>query len=175
MKQLKVDDLQDGDLLFISDISDLSKAIKGIEQNSCFSHVGICFDKMLYHADFTEGVIKQSVSSYLENKNKKIVVYRYPEIDVEKVKKEAEKYLGLPYNYSFYPDGKGFYCSQYIAKILPVFSTIPMKFGDDKKEISDYWENYYRKLNLPVPLNLEGTNPYQLSQSELLQVIGKLN
>ena len=38
---------------------------------------------------------------------------------------------------------KVFYCSQYMAEILPIFETIPMKFGDGEQEISDFWREYY--------------------------------
>ena len=85
------------------------------------------------------------------------------------VKEKAYKHLGAPYNASFYPDGEGFYCSQYIAEILPIFETIPMKFGDGTQEISDFWREYYRELGLPVPLNQAGTNPSQLATSPLLE------
>lgn len=76
--------------------------------------------------------------------------------------------LSAPYNASFYPDGDGFYCSQFVAEILPIFETIPMKFGDGEQEISDFWKDYYRELGLPVPLNQPGTNPSQLAVSPLL-------
>ena len=61
------------------------------------------------------------------------------------------------------------YCSQYIAEILPIFETIPMKFGDGDQEISDFWSDYYRELGLPVPVNQPGTNPSQLAASPLLK------
>ena len=51
---------------------------------------------------------------------------------------------------------------------------IPMKFGDGKNEISDFWKKYYADLALPVPLNQPGTNPEQLSKSALLDFIGTL-
>ena len=51
---------------------------------------------------------------------------------VKEVKKRAENLLGAPYNASFYPDGDGYYCSQFIAELLPIFETIPMKFGDEE-------------------------------------------
>ena len=96
-------------------------------------------------------------------------LYVYPEMEVDLVKEKAYQYLGAPYNASFYPDGSGFYCSQYIAEILPIFETISMKFGDGEQEISDFWREYYRKLELSVPLNQPGTNPSQLAASPLLE------
>ena len=52
--------------------------------------------------------------------------------------KRAKLHLGKPYNFSFYPQSDGFYCSEYIAEILPIFDTIPMQFGDEKNLISDF-------------------------------------
>jgi len=171
---MNIEDLQNGDLIFMSDMSELSKAITDIDFNSQFSHVGIYFDGMIYHADFKKGVIKQLMAEYVEEHDKQFFVYRCTAVNVGNVKEKAEYYLGQPYNYSFYPDGDGLYCSQYISKILSVFDTVPMKFGDGKKEISDYWEKYYSDLGIKVPLNLEGTNPNQLSLSDKLVFMGQL-
>ena len=60
-----------------------------------------------------------------------------------------------------------------MASIVPSsslnsFETIPMKFGNDVQEISDFWKEYYRELGLSVPLNQPGTNPSQLATSHLL-------
>ena len=53
--------LQDGDLLFMSDQSDLSKAI--IETTEKYSHVGLYFDGMLYHA--SRGKTEAGKSKYI--------------------------------------------------------------------------------------------------------------
>ena len=164
--------LQNGDLLFMSDESDFSKAI--IETTKDYSHVGIYFDGMIYHATRKRGVAKQKLEDYLSEGKLEVFIYRYPVIDAKSIKEQAERYLGAEYNHSFYPDNEKFYCSQYIAQILPIFDTIPMKFGDGENEISDYWKKYYEELGLPGPLNLPGTNPSQLAKSEKLKFIGKL-
>ena len=114
------------------------------------------------------GVLAQSPEDFFETE-KVYDLYRYAEIDDKAVKKRAENLLGAPYNASFYPNGDGFYCSQFIAEILPIFETIPMKFGDDEQQISDFWRDYYKELGLAVPLNQPGTNPSQLAQSPRLQ------
>ena len=49
-----------------------------------------------------------------------------------------------------------------------------MKFGDENNEVSDFWKEYYKELGVPVPLNLEGTNPNQLSQCEKLIFVDQL-
>ena len=168
-----IKELQQGDLLFMMDSSDISRAITEIKQDSIYSHVGIFFDGLIYHATPKLGVNKQSLCSYLEEESKLVCVYRYADIDIEKVRSEAEKYIGLPYNAGFYPESEGLYCSQYITKLLPIFETIPMKFGDGVKEISNYWQEYYKELGTEIPLNQPGTNPYQLSLSHLI-FIGEL-
>ena len=157
--------LENGDLIFVKDDSDIGQAIQASTGN--YSHVAIFLDGQVYHATVEGGVIAQSPEDFFED-GKVYDLYRYPKIDIQKVKKRADQHLGAPYNFSFYPDSDAFYCSQYIADILPIFETIPMKFGDDTQEISDFWREYYRELGLPVPLNQPGTNPSQLAASPLL-------
>ena len=158
--------LANGDLIFVRDESDLGQAIQASTGN--YSHVAIYLDGMIYHASGQASVICQELRDFLEPACL-YDLYLYPKIDIQKVKKRANQHLGAPYNFSFYPDGEGFYCSQYIAEILPIFESVPMKFGDGEQVISDFWRDYYRKLELPVPLNRLGTNPSQLAASPLLK------
>ena len=157
--------LENGDLIFVKDLSDMGQAIQASTGN--YSHVAIFLDDSIYHATVEGGVLAQSPEDFFEVE-KVYDLYHYPKIDHKEVKKQAESLLGSPYNSSFYPDGDGYYCSQFIAELLPIFETIPMKFGDDTQEISDFWSEYYRELGLPVPLNQPGTNPSQLATSPLL-------
>ena len=157
--------LETGDLIFVKDLSDMGQAIQASTGN--YSHVAIFLDGQVYHATKEGGVLAQSPEDFFEAE-KVYDLYRYAAIDCPEVKKKAESLLGAPYNASFYPDGDGFYCSQFVAEILPIFEPIPMKFGDDTQEISDFWREYYRELGLPVPLNQPGTNPSQLAASPLL-------
>ena len=165
--------LQNGDLLFMSDESELSKSI--IETTDRYSHVGIYFDVYIYHASRKRGVSKQILEDYLIEEKRDIYIYRYPMIDAEIVKERADRYLGCEYNHSFYPNNGQFYCSQYIAEILPIFDIIPMSFGDGEKDVSDYWKKYYEEVGMQVPVGQPGTNPGQLARSEKLQYIGKLD
>ena len=158
--------LESGDLIFVRDHTEMGQAIQASTGN--YSHVAIFLDGKVYHATVEGGVMAQSLEDFFEAE-KGYDLYRHAEIDDNEVKKRAENLLGAPYNASFYPNGDGFYCSQFIAEILPIFETIPMKFGDDKQEISDFWRDYYRELGLAVPLNQPGTSPSQLAQSPRLQ------
>ena len=157
--------LESGDLIFVKDLSDMGQAIQ--ESTGNYSHVAIFLGGQVYHATTEGGVIAQSPEDFFEAE-KVYDLYRYPKMDQKEVKKLAESLLGAPYNASFYPDGSGFYCSQFVAEVLPIFEPISMKFGDDIQEISDFWREYYRDLGLPVPLNQSGTNPSQLAASPLL-------
>ena len=157
--------LENGDLIFVKDDSDIGQAIQ--ESTGNYSHVAIFLDGQVYHATVEGGVIVQLPEDFFED-GKVYDLYSYPKIDIQKVKKRADQHLGAPYNFSFYPDSDAFYCSQYIADILPIFETIPMKFGDNTQKISDFWREYYQDLGLPVPLNQPGTNPSQLAASPLL-------
>ena len=169
---MTINNLQNGDLLFMRDNSEFSKAI--IETTREYSHVGIFFGGMIYHASRKYGVVKQKLEDFLFEGSWEVDIYRYPEINCEIVQKRAEKYLGCEYNHSFYPDKEKFYCSQYIAEILPVFDSIPMKFNDEEKLVSDYWKEYFDKLGMEVPVGMPGTNPSQLSKCEKIIFIGKL-
>ena len=157
--------LENGDLIFVREDTEMGQAIQASTGN--YSHVAIFLDGQVYHATVEGGVLAQSPEVFFEA-GKVYDRYHYEQIDCAEVKKRAESLLGAPYNASFYSDGDGFYCSQFVAEILPIFETIPMKFGDDTQEISDFWREYYRELRLPVPLNQPGTNPSQLAVSPLL-------
>ena len=158
--------LETGDLIFVSENTEMGQAIQDSTGN--YSHVATFLDGSIYHATVEGGVLAQSPEDFFED-GKAYDLYRYSGIDLKEVKKRAESLLGAPYNASFYPDGDGYYCSQFIAELLPIFETIPMKFGDEEEEISPFWEDYYRRLGLAVPLDQTGTNPSQLAQSPQLQ------
>ena len=158
--------LENGDLIFVREDTEMGQAIQTSTGN--YSHVVIFLDGSIYHATVEGGVLSQAPEDFFEA-GKVYDLYRYEQIDCPKVKKRAESLLGAPYNASFYSDGDGYYCSQFIAELLPIFETIPMRFGEGEQEISSFWKAYYRELGLAVPLNQPGTNPSQLAQSPQLQ------
>ena len=158
--------LENGDLIFVREDTEMGQAIQASTGN--YSHVAIFLDGQVYHATVEGGVLVQTPEEFFEV-GKVYDLYRYPKIDLKEVKKLSENLLGSPYNASFYPDGDGFYCSQFVAEILPIFDTIPMKFGEGEEENSSFWKAYYRELGLAVPLDQPGTNPSQLAQSSQLQ------
>ena len=61
---MNINNLQNGDLLFMRDNSEFSKAI--IETTKEYSHVGIFFDGMIYHASRKYGAVKQKIEVILQ-------------------------------------------------------------------------------------------------------------
>ena len=169
---MKIQDLQNGDLLFTVGQSEMAAAIR--TATGSYSHVGIFFDGEIYHATQEKGVINQNLSDFWQDEDD-YNVYRYPAIEAEAVFKRAKLHLGKPYNFSFYPQSDGFYCSEYIAEILPIFDTIPMQFADGENVVSAFWQAYYEDLGVAVPLGKPGTNPSQLAQSAKLIFKGELH
>ena len=127
--------LENGDLIFVREDTEMGQAIQASTGN--YSHVAIFLDGQVYHATVEGGVLTQAPEDFFEA-GKVYDLYRYEQIDGAEVKKRAESLLGASYNASFYPDGDGFYCSQFVAEILPIFETIPMKFGEGEEEISSF-------------------------------------
>ena len=169
---MKIQDLQNGDLLFTVGQSEMAAAIR--TATGSYSHVGIFFDGEIYHATLEKGVAHQPLSQLLEEGDM-YHVFAYPEIDAASVFKEAKSHLGKPYNASFCAESEGFYCSEYIAQILPIFETIPMQFADGENVVSAFWQAYYEDLGVVVPLGKPGTNPSQLDQSAKLIFKGELH
>ena len=169
---MKIQDLQNGDLLFTVGQSEMAAAIR--TATGSYSHVGIFFDGEIYHATQDKGVTHQPLSQFSEEEAI-YHVFAYPEIDAASVFKEAKSHLGKSYNASFCAESEGFYCSEYIAQILPIFETIPMQFGDEENLISNFWQVYYEDLGLAVPIGQPGTNPSQLAQSAKLIFKGELH
>ncbi|MGT2929183.1 YiiX/YebB-like N1pC/P60 family cysteine hydrolase [Streptococcus dentasini] len=154
---MKTDLIQEGDLLFTVGDSEMGQAITTATGD--YSHVAIYLEGSIYHATIDQGVSKQDLTSFLEE-NKVVDAFFYPKIKVKQVLRGAQTLLGNPYNISFYPDGTGFYCSQFIAHILPIFSEVPMKFGNVQQEVTDFWQEYYEQLGLAVPKGQSGTRAF---------------
>lgn len=119
--------LENGDLIFVRDGSDMGQAIQTSTGN--YSHVAIYLDGMIYHASGQAGVVCQEPADFFES-NHLYDLYVYPEMDIQSVKEELADILEHPTMLLSIQMQLGFYCSQYIAEILPIFETIPMKFGD---------------------------------------------
>lgn len=93
--------------------------------------------------------------------------------------KHAKQYVGYPYNATFSPTAKGFYCSQLITRSFfdandnkPVFASHPMNFKTDKPlEFSPAWVHYFAALKQPIPQGELGNNPGMLSRDPNVEIM----
>ncbi|MGR8828939.1 YiiX/YebB-like N1pC/P60 family cysteine hydrolase [Leuconostoc citreum] len=170
--------LQAADLLFVRNQHDgMDDAIAAATGD--YVHVGIVVDEThVIHASPKYGVATQTLAQFLSD-SPHPDLYR-PEIQkhqAENVIAQAKTYEGLSYNKTFYPDGDGTYCSQLVELAFQgmiTFPTQPLHFNDDKQEVSDYWQHYYDKLNVAVPINQPGSNPEAMAKDKNLKFIDKL-
>jgi hypothetical protein len=87
----------------------------------------------------------------------------------------AREQIGKPYDNAILPDNGALYCSEFIYTVYlsrrgePLFSAKPMNWRDADGNLPDYWVDHFRKLGIPVPEGVEGTNPADLARSPLLK------
>ena len=72
---MKIQDLQDGDLIFTVGSSEIAAAIRAA--TGSYSHVAIFFNGEIYHATQEKGVINQNLSDFWQDEDV-YDVYRYP-------------------------------------------------------------------------------------------------
>lgn len=168
--------LQAGDLLFIKNQHEpMDEAIAA--STGTYVHVGIAMDdQTVIHASPRYGVAMQGLAQFQAEFGRPDV-YRPQIDDVTDVIARAKTYLGQPYNATFYPNGEGLYCSELVevafGDLLP-FAPQPLRFHDATHEISAYWQEYYAKLGVAVPVGQPGSNPEAMAQSPQLTFIGTL-
>lgn len=97
---------------------------------------------------------------------------------VEAALPRIKELVGKPYDREFLPDNDCYYCSELIQATFlidgkPIFEARPMTFKDkDTGETSPLWIEYFKELQRPIPEGVEGTNPGDMSRSELLTPLG---
>ena len=163
--------LKDGDLIFVHEESEMAEAIKQSTGN--YSHVAIFLEGLVYHASPQKGVCRESLKDFVDPLAS-YDIFAYPAIKVKDVQTRAQSLLGQPYNASFYPEADGYYCSEFLAEILPIFPTVPMQFGHKEQVVADFWSQYFQVLGTAVPLGLPGTNPSGLSRHPHLIKRGRI-
>ena len=84
--------LENGDLIFVRDESDMGQAIQTSTGN--YNHVAICLDGMIYHASGQDGVVCQEPVDFFES-NHLYDLYFYPEMDIQSVKQKFYRFLKL--------------------------------------------------------------------------------
>lgn len=181
---LSVSQLMEGDLLFcakLSDnpITDVTQGIGGlkIDHVAIFHRVG----ESAYALEAVhKGVCLTPIDSFLARREQVLAARLRDTVGVAQSVDRALKFLGRPYDFNFMPDDSAMYCSELVQKCYRykngelVFKPIPMSFHDKTGKITRYWKDYYTRQGLQVPEGEPGSNPGDLSRSEAVVVIGRL-
>lgn len=135
-----------------------------------------------------EGVVKTELEEFFE---KTAVIDDKHLIVVGRVRKEfdyiipnaiknAEKYLGKGYDYSYDETNNQFYCSELVRFSFldslnnPIFEPIPMTFKNPETDtIDSYWIKHFEKLGKTVPEGKPGTNPADMTKSPVIEIVYK--
>lgn len=197
--------LRTGDLLFLAgETSEMTGAITsatGEEGALNFSHVGIAVVsksadsvleasteggvKMTALAEFLDRAAKiedrpAAVKSHQARTNGKpaVIVMRLRDTTgTAQAVRRAQKYLGLPYDYSYLPDNGKIYCSELVWKSFLApdgshrFQAHPMNFRASDGSMPDFWTELFNSLGEPVPQDVPGTNPNDMAQEESLECV----
>ncbi|MDR2292066.1 MAG: hypothetical protein LBE11_01150 [Prevotellaceae bacterium] len=185
-------DLKSGDLLFqVGKSTTLSNAIAQVTSGADsvnYTHVGIVStenDEVFVIEATPPKVRKVALDTFMNNSRK---VDGKPIVAVGRLKskyfdiipqaiKNAETYLGKPYDYVYSPDNDEYYCSElvYLAfknkKGKPVFKAKKMTFCDDNGNMTTEWIQHFAKYKVPVPEGRKGTNPGDMSKSKEITIL----
>ena len=171
-----IDKLKNGDLLFLTkNGSDMEKAIT--TSTGEYTHVALMEvdsnGKMwVIEASPEKGVQRIKYTDWLHDNNGNCNnVYRLAEpFDTAAVIARAKSLIGKPYDYAFLPDNDAYYCSEFIQAVFGgIFESKPMNWRDADGNLPEYWVKHFKKLGIPVPEGVPGSNPTDLSKSEKLK------
>jgi hypothetical protein len=187
--------LKEGDLLFQDlDCGPLCDAIEKVTtgyNGAKFTHVGIVAkdgnDNFVVIEAVSSGVQTTPLRDFL---NKSFDTENRPKVAVGRLKpafscliasaiKNALALRGKPYDKGFVINNDAYYCSELVYEAFlrandnkPVFTLRPMTFKDPNTDvIFPPWQEYFSRLNTPVPEGQPGINPGGISRSPVLNII----
>jgi hypothetical protein len=127
-----------------------------------------------------DSFINRSVDA---NGHPKIVVGRLKEAYRSEIPQAINRMLALigkPYDFAFDIDNDCYYCSELVYKGFQdktgksIFTLEPMTFNDPATQaIFPIWEDYFKKLGMPVPEGKPGLNPGSISRSDKIEIVHK--
>ena len=172
--------LQSGDLLFLMENkSAMENAITA--STGEYTHVALverdsADDVWVIEASPAKGV-RRILYSQFEREHllrfylATVNIYRLTvPFDTADVIARAKNLVGKPYDDAFLPDNDAYYCSELIQVVFGnLFESKPMNWRDADGNLPEYWVEHFKKLNLPVPEGVMGTNPTDMSRSPLLK------
>lgn len=177
-------DVECGDLLFFRDTEGMGAAVK--ESTGQYTHVALVESVRNNTVWIIDATPKHGVSRrpYLYSYNQSAPDIFRPEFtifDLDSVLIRARSFIGQPYDNAFLPDNGALYCSELIYECFlnddsyesrsdrHLFKAAPMNWRDADGNLPQYWVKHFKKLKMPVPEGVMGTNPTDLSRSPLLR------
>lgn len=166
--------LQPGDLLFFRDSEGMGGAVQ--ESTGEYTHVAIAIDSV-WTIDATPGDGVAPSLRY-QGTSVKADIYRLTiPFDTAAVVARAKSFTGQPYDNAFLPDNGALYCSELVYECYldstgnHLFEAKPMNWRDRNGNMPQYWQEHFKKLGMPVPEGVPGTNPTDMSRSPLLRKV----
>lgn len=113
----------------------------------------------------------------------------FPRFDVMRLKDNAEvsayvqhakDYVGRKYDMCFLPDNDEQYCSELVRNAyvtsdsIHLFAEAPMNFKNANGEYPVYWTELFGILGMPIPQDVMGTNPNDMSRDAGLRYVTSL-
>lgn len=180
-----------GDLLFeaggATEMTGAITAATGREGTPNFSHVGIAIGQeradSVIEATTEGGVRIVSLEEFLSRAAKiggrpAVVAMRLKDTTgIGSAIRQARKFLGQPYDYSYRPDNGRMYCSELVwesyrtADGRHLFRAQPMRFRAADGTMPKFWTALFERLGEPVPEGVPGTNPNDMAQEECLREV----
>lgn len=174
--------LRSGDMLFVqSKESSMEKAISA--STGVYTHVAMIErdsvgNMWVIEATTSAGVQRVPYDVWRQSCNDSVEIYRLAvPFDTAGVVHRAKSFVGQPYDDSFLPDNGKMYCSELIYEAFVdsagrhLFQNRPMSFRDRHGRMPRYWRKHFRKLGIPIPEGVPGTNPTDISHSPILKKI----
>lgn len=174
-------DLRPGDLLFFRDTTGMGSAVR--ESTGEYTHVALVesVDDTVWIIDATQkhGVSRRPLSMS-EGEGRRADVFRMDGVccRIDSVLMRARSFIGQPYDNAFMPDNGAMYCSELVYECYlmcdgqHLFEAKPMNWRDKEGNLPQYWQEHFKKLGMPVPEGVPGTNPTDLSRSPQLRRVG---
>ena len=194
----KVDTLKTGDLVFVGipmdyslDNSSMDAAIASATGNPDslnLIHVAIAEvdaeGKWIIDATIKRGIDRHPLDTFITDftlKDGSLPVFIVKRLkDPSKASEyvaNSRKYLGRPYDLHFGVSDDSLYCSELVRDCYVgpdgkhVFGTVPMNFKGPDGEFPLYWRQLFEKLGSPIPQDVPGTNPQDMSKSPALVTV----
>ena len=168
---------QSGDLVFWSHgWSDMEEAISA--STGAYTHVALVERDSADVVWIIEsvpkaGVQRKSFSEFERNfpMSRTFDTYRLTiPFDTAAVIARAKSLVGKPYDDAFLPDNDAYYCSELVQVAFgDLFESKPMNWRDADGKLPEYWLKHFKKLGMPVPEGVPGTNPTDMSRLPLLR------